>query len=64
MSSEVAGMSSAQSFYRSAGYVAAMAGVRGSLQQQKILEQAVVKLIDAAAVPIDSNVGQNIDIYA
>lgn len=34
------------------------------LEQQKLKEQAVLKLLASAAVSFDPNIGQNINIYA
>ena len=34
------------------------------LDQQELQGQAALKLMAAAAMPIDPNLGQNIDIYA
>ena len=64
MTSSIAGASAAQSYSLATGYASSMSGVRGSLNQQEQTGQAALSLIEAAAVPIDPNIGQNIDIYA
>lgn len=41
-----------------------VAAVGRGLEQQKLKEQAVLKLLASAAVSFDPNIGQNINIYA
>jgi len=43
--------------------VMAVSAAKRGLNQQKLEGQAALKLMEAAAVPIDPNLGQNIDIY-
>ncbi len=64
MTSSIAGAAVAQNYPLATGYASSMSGVRGSLNQQEQTGQAALSLIEAAAVPIDPNIGQNIDIYA
>ncbi len=64
MTSSIAGVSAAQNYPLARGYATSMSGVRGSLNQQEKTGQAALTLISSAAVPIDPNIGQNIDIYA
>ena len=40
-----------------------VAAVQRNLNQQELEGQAALKLMAAAAVPVDPNIGQNIDIY-
>ena len=40
-----------------------VAAARRNLDQQELQGQAALKLMETAAVPIDPNLGQNIDIY-
>jgi len=44
--------------------VVEVSAARRSLDQQELQGQAALKLMEAASVPIDPNLGQNIDIYA
>jgi hypothetical protein len=39
-----------------------VAAAKRNLDQQKLVGQAALKLMDAAAVSVDPNLGQNIDI--
>lgn len=41
-----------------------VAAARQQLNQQELQGQAALKLMETAAIPIDPNIGQNIDIYA
>jgi hypothetical protein len=52
-----------QAAYKPIATKAEMAGVRGSLNQQKLNGQAALALIASAAVPIQSDNGQTIDVY-
>lgn len=41
-----------------------VAAAKRNLDQQKIDGQAALKLVDAAAAPVDPNIGRNIDTVA
>ena len=41
-----------------------VSAVRGNLDQQELQGQAALKLMAAAAIPVDPNLGQNINTYA
>ena len=56
----LAGQQQQQSISLQMGVAVASRG----LEQQKLKEQAVLKLLASAAVSFDPNVGQNINIYA
>ena len=47
---------------RNVSAVMEVSAAKRNLDQQKLQGQAALKLMDAAAVPIDPNVGQNINI--
>ncbi|MEE4254257.1 MAG: hypothetical protein V2I50_09505 [Desulfuromusa sp.] len=64
MSSGLAGISVQHGLYPPLAVSPAMSGVRGSLNQQKQDGQAALKLIESAVLPIDPDIGQNIDVYA
>ncbi|SHI55442.1 Putative motility protein [Malonomonas rubra DSM 5091] len=44
--------------------VVQVAAAKRGLDQQELRGQAALKLLESAAIPIDPNMGQNIDIYA
>lgn len=53
-----------QQVMRNVSAVMEVSAAKRNLDQQELQGQAALKLLKAAAVPIDPNVGQNIDIYA
>ena len=55
---------SSQQVARNVSAVVEASAAKRSLNQQELQGQAALKLMEAAAVPIDPNVGQNLNIYA
>jgi hypothetical protein len=49
---------------RNVSAVMQVSAAKRNLDQQELQGQAALKLLEAAAVPVDPSVGQNIDIYA
>ena len=55
---------SSQQVRQNVSAVMEVSAVKRSLNQQELQGEAALKLMEAAAVSIDPNLGQNIDIYA
>lgn len=53
-----------QQVVKNVSAVMEVSAAKRNLNQMELEGQAALKLMAAAAVPIDPNVGQNLDIYA